>query len=172
MIGCHWNKRDIRDNSTTDTVYVKGKTIIKRDTILIKDSVYYPVPYAVEVVKDSMQTDSTKFALCDSTRNYKNSIKDSSGTVTVETKVQGVMINQTINMEVFRDSVLRTDTIKETTTTPFKPTFALGATLQFDSIGYIKPAIGMLYVRKKASWSGSVNTNGRVTVGGYFNLTK
>jgi hypothetical protein len=165
IIGCHWKKPDVRENRTTDTVYIKGETIIKRDTITIRDSFAYPVP---KIVYAAIETDSN---LCDSVREYQNSLEDSNGFVVVNSTVQGKLINQDIALQVYRDSIFRVDTVKITETVS-KPVFSIGATLQFDSIGYIKPALGVLYVRKKASWSGSVNSNGRVTIGGYFNLIK
>jgi hypothetical protein len=110
LIGCHWNKRDVREDSTTDTVYVKGETIIKRDTITIRDSVYYPIAQIVYAApKDSQQW-------CDSIREYISSLDDSSGLVVVNSTVQGQLINQDITLQVYRDSIFRTDTVKITET--------------------------------------------------------
>jgi hypothetical protein len=111
LIGCHWNKPDVRDNSTTQTVYVKGETIIKRDTITIRDSFAYSVPRYVYLASNT--GDST---LCDSIREYTSSIDDSSGLVVVNSTVQGQLIKQDITLQVYRDSIFRTDTVKITET--------------------------------------------------------
>jgi hypothetical protein len=163
LIGCHWNKRDVRNDSTTQTVYVKGKETIRVDTVEVKVVVYKPTPivtYAVDTIIDS--------SLCDSIREYELS----NDTIKIASTVQGKLIKQDVLYKMFNTSTNRVDTVFITEPSQFKPILALGATLQFDSIGYIKPALGMLYVRKKASWSGSVNTSGRITVGGYFNLAR
>lgn len=94
----------------SDTVYVAGPIQHFRDTIKVVDSFPYPVAYKAEVVNDSMQTDSTKLALCDSTRNYQNHIEDSNALIVVETKVQGIMLDQTITAQVFKDSMVQHDT--------------------------------------------------------------
>jgi hypothetical protein len=109
LIGCHWNKRDVRENITTDTVYVEGETIIKRDTITVRDSFAYPVAQIVYAATDT--SDST---LCDSVREYTTSLDDSSGIVVVNSTVQGQLINQDITLQVYRDSIFRTDTVKIT----------------------------------------------------------
>ena len=168
LIGCHWNKPDVRENSTTDTIYVKGKETIRVDTVEVFVFVKNPKPIKTVAVDSLNKAISPQLNLCDSIREYELN----NDTIKIASTVQGKLIKQDVLYKMFNTSTNRVDTVIITESSQFKPILALGATLQFDSIGYTKPALGMLYVRKKASYSGSVNTNGRVTVGGYFNLTK
>lgn len=162
-VGCNWSKQDVRNFRTTDTVYVKGETIIKVDTFYREKTIYKPVATLVYV------GDSSRYVDCDSIREYTESLEDSSGLVVVESTVQGELIDQKITLQSYVTSTFRVDTLKTTT---FRPTYAAFVTMQFDSLGYVKPAIGFQYGRKRVSYSGSINTNKEVTLGIYYNFAR
>lgn len=143
------------------------KTVTKID---VKADIDNPKPkstyaFTPTVIHDTIHDTIPYFNPCDSIRVYTYS----NDTITVIDSIQGRLIKQTVLYTMYNTDTKRVDTIfvKE-----FKPFLALGATLQLDSIGYIKPAIGMLYVREKASYSVSINSDGRATIGGYFNLRR
>jgi hypothetical protein len=116
LIGCNWNKRDVRDNSTTDTLYVKGKETIRVDTVEVFVFVKNPKPIKTVAVDSLNRANSPQLNLCDSIREYTSSIDDSSGLVVVNSTVQGQLIKQDITLQVYRDSIFRTDTVKITKT--------------------------------------------------------
>lgn len=160
-VGCNWNKRSSTDISQpNDTVYIKGKETIRVDTVEVKIYVYKPVPvvtYAVDTIVDS--------TLCDSIREYELN----NDTIMIASTVQGKLIKQDVLYKMFNTSTSRVDTLKITT---FRPTYAAFVTMQFDSLGYVKPAIGFQYGRKRVSYSGSINTKKEATIGVYYNFAR
>jgi hypothetical protein len=106
LIGCHWDKSSPRIE--TQTVYVKGETIIKVDTFYRDTTIYKPVATLVYV------GDSSRHVDCDSIREYTTSQDDSSGLVVVESKVQGELIDQKITLQSYVTSTLRVDTLRIT----------------------------------------------------------
>ena len=171
VIGCNWNRvPSVEGDVKSDTVYVAGPIQHFRDTIKVVDSFPYPVAYKAEVVNDSTQTDSTKLALCDSTRNYQNSIEDSNALIVVETKVQGVMLDQTITAQVYKDSMVQHDTtFIYKTVTKYKP--VLMPFLEYQNSPY-PLSIGIMYGKKRTFIGGKVDQKGNVSGFVGYNLLK
>jgi hypothetical protein len=160
VIGCNWDKSDVRKDSTTDTVYVKGKTINIRDTITLRDSFSYPVP---KLVYAAQANDSS---LCDSIREYTSSIDDSSGLVVVNSTVQGKLIKQDITLQVYKDSIFRTDTLKITTTKP------RNIIAPFVTINQERAAAGFILSRGRNIYGLSYGTDQLINITYGWNLRK
>lgn len=152
VIGCHWEKQDVRENSTTDTVYVKGKETVRVDTVKVKLSVNNPKPIVTRSV-DTMYLHDTIW--CDSLREYE--LKND--TVQINTTVQGKLIKQTVLYTMYNTSTKRVDTVFVTKTQTIQkrlvaPTFGL----RIDSVA--TPSIGLMLSNKKGNiiYGGSIGT--------------
>lgn len=178
IAGCNWNRLPDIDGSTTkgDTIYLQGDIIVDIDTFIIQDSFPYPVPVAVRAVAhDSLNmANSPQLELCDSIRDYTNSLEDSAGMVIVNTSIQGVMINQDITLQAYQNNTLQRDTVKITNTVNanqkriFAPTFGL----RIDSVAV--PLIGLMLSNKKGNiiYGGEVSSKKDITVKVGINLNR
>ena len=181
VIGCNWNRLpgvddNIVESDTTETLSI-GDAKHSRDTITIRDSFPYPVPYLVwKAPKDSITPKPFQLSLCDSLRSYTTSIDTTAGLVIVNTTVQGVMLHQEIILQAYIDSLLRTDTLKQKITNTeivkqkrlFAPTFGL----RIDSVAV--PSIGLMLSNKKGNiiYGGEFSSKKDVTLKVGINLNR
>lgn len=171
-IGCEWTKPVKTEIvQKIDSVYIPGPIQLKVDTFIKWKS--YPKPTAAATTAAPKDSSTAAAGLCDSIRDYQSTLDDTAGLVVVDTKVQGKILDQKVILQAYQKTFTQLDTLIITKTeTKFRPTCAGFLTMQFDSLGYVKPAVGFQYGRKRVSYSGSINIKGQGTLGLYYNFAK
>lgn len=169
VIGCNWNRvPSVEGDVKSDTIYIQGNSIIRVDTIYTQYRVNDPKPVKTVVI-DSLHSEGSS-TLCDSIRSYTESLDDSSGLVIVESTVQGVLLDQKINLQSYVTSTFRVDTLKITNTeTKYKP--VLMPFLEYQNSPY-PLSIGIMYGKKRTFIGGKVDQKGNVSGFVGYNLLK
>lgn len=169
VIGCNWSRvPSVEGDVKSDTIYIEGNSVIRIDTIYTQYRVYDPKPVKTVVI-DSLHSEGSS-TLCDSIREYTESLEDSSGLVVVESKVQGELIDQKISLQSYVTSTFRVDTLRITNTiTKYKPIIAPFVEVQNSSYPL---SFGIILGRNRTFIGAKVNQQGNFSGIFGYNLVK
>lgn len=149
----------------SDTVYMPVPVV--RDTTIYKENPYNKALASKFADSQDSIEKLQMYIRAISENDYKVTFKDSTQAVTVSTKVQGKLLEQAINYDIFERTV-RVDTVFDVEVEHKRKLYALvelGAPLQIKQNAFIGKATFIFKNKKDQLFSTSIDTDAHIWIG-------